>query len=170
MLVPPSFPVLIFSPLLPEESVAWTQGQLLSCSLNTTDLVALSGAHTFGRARCQSFTNRLYNFSGTGSPDQTLNSTYLETLSEICPQNGNSSVLTNFDPVTPTLLMQIISQIFKFRKACSKAIKAFQLAGLIPSTLSTTSALIRAHFESSWNPMIKMGNISPLTGTDGEID
>ncbi|WCJ34032.1 Peroxidase superfamily protein [Euphorbia peplus] len=58
--------------------------------LDIIDLVALSGAHTFGRARCLSFSNRLYDFNGTGSPDPTLNARYLSTLQQRCPQNEKS--------------------------------------------------------------------------------
>ncbi|XP_073226296.1 peroxidase 15-like, partial [Cicer arietinum] len=69
--------------------------------LNTTDLVALSGAHTFGRAHCNLFVSRLYNFSNTGSPDPTLNTTYLQDLRKICPNSGPGNNFTNFDPTTP---------------------------------------------------------------------
>uniref|UniRef100_A0ACD5TXC6 Uncharacterized protein n=1 Tax=Avena sativa TaxID=4498 RepID=A0ACD5TXC6_AVESA len=48
--------------------------------LDTTDLVALSGAHTFGRVQCQFVTDRLYNFSGTNQPDPTLNAAYRSFL------------------------------------------------------------------------------------------
>ncbi|KAJ6736786.1 PEROXIDASE [Salix viminalis] len=37
--------------------------------LNVVDLVALSGSHTIGNARCTSFRQRLYNQSGNGKPD-----------------------------------------------------------------------------------------------------
>ena len=60
-----------------------------------------TGAHTFGRAQCQFVTDRLYNFSGTGRPDPTLNSGYRAFLTQRCPLNGNGSVLTNLDPTTP---------------------------------------------------------------------
>ncbi|GMY16165.1 peroxidase 15-like isoform X2 [Fagus crenata] len=69
--------------------------------LNTTDLVSLSGAHTFGRAQCSTFDGRLYNFSGSSNPDPTLNTTYLETLQGICPQGGDATVVTNLDLTTP---------------------------------------------------------------------
>ncbi|KAJ4724109.1 Peroxidase [Melia azedarach] len=65
------------------------------------DLVALSGAHTFGRAQCRTFSRRLFNFNSTGSPDPTLNTTLLTALQELCPQGGNGSVLTNLDLTTP---------------------------------------------------------------------
>ncbi|KAM1055209.1 hypothetical protein FF1_028798 [Malus domestica] len=147
------------------------KANFLAVGLNTTDLVALSGAHTFGRARCQSFTNRLYNFSGTGSPDQTLNSTYLETLSEICPQNGNSSVLTNFDPVTPdTFDANYFSNLQVQKGLLQSDQELFSTSGAdtidIVNDFSTNQS---AFFESFVESMIKMGNISPLTGTDGEI-
>ncbi|CAN6288583.1 unnamed protein product [Urochloa humidicola] len=69
------------------------------------DLVALSGAHTFGRVQCVNIADppadRLYNFSGTNRPDPTLNSAYLAFLTQRCPRNGNSSVLNDLDPTTP---------------------------------------------------------------------
>ncbi|XP_054805940.1 peroxidase 15-like [Prosopis cineraria] len=69
--------------------------------LNTTDLVALSGAHTFGRSHCRNFVDRLCNFSGTGQPDPTLNPWYLQKLRVICPQDGDGNNLTNLDLTTP---------------------------------------------------------------------
>lgn len=44
-----------------------------------------AGAHTVGSAQCQFFTDRLYNFLGTGQPDPSLNTTYLATLQATCP-------------------------------------------------------------------------------------
>ncbi|KAL3604873.1 hypothetical protein D5086_005732 [Populus alba] len=64
------------------------------------DLCLLLGAHTFGRAQCLNFISRLYNFSGSGNPDPTLNTTYLAALQQLCPQAGNRSVLTNLDRTT----------------------------------------------------------------------
>ncbi|KAJ4720891.1 Peroxidase [Melia azedarach] len=68
---------------------------------NTTDLVALSGAHTFGRARCVTFSHRLSNFTPEGNPDPSLNTTFLGTLTQRCFVNGNDSTLNDLDLTTP---------------------------------------------------------------------
>ncbi|XP_017434751.1 peroxidase 22-like [Vigna angularis] len=49
--------------------------------LSTTNLVALSGARTFGRSHCSFFSGRLYNFNGTQKLDPTLDTTYLRLCS-----------------------------------------------------------------------------------------
>ncbi|KAF2314497.1 hypothetical protein GH714_027060 [Hevea brasiliensis] len=88
---------------------------------NDTDLVALSGAHTFGRAQCRTFSNRLYTFNNTNSPDPTLNATYLQTLQQICPQGGNGSVITNLDLTTPdTFDNNYFSQSSSWRRPSPK--------------------------------------------------
>ncbi|RDX63283.1 Peroxidase 15, partial [Mucuna pruriens] len=69
--------------------------------LNTTELVTLAGAHTFGRVHCSVLVKPLYNFSGTGNPDPTLNTAYLQILRAICPNGGPRTNLTSFDPTTP---------------------------------------------------------------------
>ncbi|XVF47534.1 hypothetical protein PTKIN_Ptkin03bG0116500 [Pterospermum kingtungense] len=86
----------------PTETLDVLKSKFAAMGLNTsTDLVALSGAHTFGRAQCETFMERLYNFNCTGNPDPTLNTTCLEILRQVCPQGGNGTVLVNLDPKTP---------------------------------------------------------------------
>ncbi|KAJ4724111.1 Peroxidase [Melia azedarach] len=86
----------------PFDTLPQLKAKFLNVGLNdNVDLVALSGAHTFGRAQCRTFSQRLFNFSNTGNPDPTLNPTLLATLQQLCPQGGNGSVITNLDPTTP---------------------------------------------------------------------
>ncbi|XP_057992678.1 peroxidase 15-like [Hevea brasiliensis] len=66
----------------------------------TTDLVVLSGAHSFREAQCRTFRGRIYN-----SPELPLNSTYNATLSKICSQNGTTddNLRTQLDSTTPNV-------------------------------------------------------------------
>lgn len=78
------------------------KAKFINVGLNgDTDLVSLSGAHTFGRSQCQFFSQRLYNFNGTNQPDPSLDTTYLQVLQALCPEGGNGSVLANLDTSTP---------------------------------------------------------------------
>ncbi|CAK7339185.1 unnamed protein product [Dovyalis caffra] len=86
----------------PADTLQRLKSRFTAVGLNdNTDLVALSGAHTFGRAQCRTFISRLYNFNRTGLPDPTLDPTYRETLRQLCPQGGNGTVLADLDPTTP---------------------------------------------------------------------
>ncbi|GKV11284.1 hypothetical protein SLEP1_g22549 [Rubroshorea leprosula] len=60
-----------------------------------TDLVALSGAQTVGRAHCFTFSQRLAN------NDTTLDKTYVAKLQALC--DGNGTVLVDLDPTTPNM-------------------------------------------------------------------
>uniref|UniRef100_A0A1J3FF41 Peroxidase n=2 Tax=Noccaea caerulescens TaxID=107243 RepID=A0A1J3FF41_NOCCA len=137
----------------------------------TSDLVALSGGHTFGRAQCQFVTPRLYNFNGTNRPDPSLNPIYLAQLRGLCPQNGNGTVLVNFDPVTPDAFdRQYYTNLRNGRGLIQSDQELFSTPQadtipLVEQYSSNTSVFFRAFVEA----MIRMGNIKPLTGTQGEI-
>ncbi|XVF07387.1 hypothetical protein REPUB_Repub06bG0134500 [Reevesia pubescens] len=139
--------------------------------LNTADLVALSGAHTFGRAQCRLFSNRLYNFSGTGNPDPTLNSSYLITLQQICPQFGSGFNVTNLDPTTPdTFDNNYFANLQNNQGLLQSDQELFSTTGAPTiSIVNTFSSNQTAFFQSFAQSMINMGNISPLTGSSGEI-
>ncbi|KAF4393316.1 hypothetical protein G4B88_002050 [Cannabis sativa] len=70
--------------------------------LDLVDLVALSGSHTIGDARCTSFRQRLYNQNGNGKPDFTLHPTYAAQLRNRCPRSGSDQNLFFLDFVSPT--------------------------------------------------------------------
>ncbi|PIA55872.1 hypothetical protein AQUCO_00700296v1 [Aquilegia coerulea] len=138
--------------------------------LNVVDLVALSGSHTIGNSRCTSFRQRLYNQSGNGQPDYSLDRSYAAQLRKNCPRSGGDQNLFFLDFVSPT----------KFDNFYFKNILASK--GLLSSDqilLTKSSAsmdLVKKYaennelfFEQFAKSMVKMGNITPLTGSRGEI-
>ncbi|XP_027074725.1 peroxidase 47 [Coffea arabica] len=54
------------------------------------EMVALSGAHTLGVARCSSFKQRLSNFDSTHDVDPTIDTQFLKTLSKTCSAGDNA--------------------------------------------------------------------------------
>ncbi|KAJ6413182.1 hypothetical protein OIU84_006060 [Salix udensis] len=138
--------------------------------LNVVDLVALSGSHTIGNARCTSFRQRLYNQSGNGKPDYSLQQSFAAQLRTRCPRSGGDQNLFLLDFASPK----------KFDNSYFKNILASK--GLLSSDqvlLTKNEAsmeLVKKYaesnelfFEQFSKSMVKMGNISPLTGSRGEI-
>lgn len=66
-------------------------------NLSIKDLVALSGSHSIGNARCFSIVFRLYNQSGSGRPDPTIEPKFREKLDRLCPLGGDESVIGDLD-------------------------------------------------------------------------
>ena len=127
--------------------------------LNETDLVALSGAHTIGRVRCQ-----LVRLFGVNIPD--TNAEFRANLSKACPNASvDFSVLQNLDLKTPD----------KFDNNYYKNLRRGE--GIIPSdqTLQNTDgpinrALVKDFAQNQENffkqfpiSTIKMGNIGVIT-------
>uniref|UniRef100_A0ACD5ZMS3 Uncharacterized protein n=1 Tax=Avena sativa TaxID=4498 RepID=A0ACD5ZMS3_AVESA len=116
--------------------------------LDDTDLVALQGAHTFGWTQCQ-FTQRN------------------------CTAGQRAGALVNLDGVTPDVfdnkyygnLLQGRDQLPSDQVMLSDPVAAATTAPIIRRFSGSQQDFFR-NFAAS---MIKMGNISPLIGRDGEI-
>jgi peroxidase len=69
-------------------------------SLSWKDLVVLSGSHTIGTAQCAAFAaDRLYNNSGKGVQDPTLDKKYAPDLRALCePGNLKDETPADMDP------------------------------------------------------------------------
>lgn len=130
-----------------------------------------SGAHTFGRARCATFSDRLYNFSASGNPDRSLDTSYLSTLQQTCPQGGNQNTLANLDPTTPNGFdNSYFSNLENNRGLLQSDQELFSTSGAdTVNIVSSFSSSQTAFFDSFASSMVKMGNISPLTGSNGQI-
>ncbi|MCO5575256.1 hypothetical protein L7F22_029056 [Adiantum nelumboides] len=57
--------------------------------LSLNDMVTLLGAHSVGFSHCGFFSDRVFNFRGTGQPDPSMNPTLVSKLSNVCPNPPN---------------------------------------------------------------------------------
>ncbi|KDP21543.1 hypothetical protein JCGZ_22014 [Jatropha curcas] len=136
--------------------------------LNVHDLVVLSGGHTIGRGHCNLFSNRLYNFTGKGDQDPTLNSTYSEFLKTKCQSIADSTTTVELDPDSSLTFDNDYFVILKQNKGLLQSDAALltnKIASKIAGELLRSNVFFREFSQS----MKRMGAIQVLTGTQGEI-
>lgn len=133
--------------------------------LGLRDLVALSGGHTLGFARCTNFRDRIYN-------DTNIDPNFAASLKKTCPpiSGGKDSNLAPLDS-TPA----VVDTVYYRELMCKKGLLHSDQE-LFKGNGSESDRLVELY---SMNPfafakdfkvsMIKMGNIKPLTGNRGEI-
>ncbi|NP_001284470.1 peroxidase 2-like precursor [Cucumis melo] len=153
----------------PFETLDQLKAKFKNVGLNTVDLVALSGAHTFGRSRCRFFSHRFANFNNTGSPDPSLNPDYRRFLEGVC--SAGADTRANFDPVTPDIFDKNYYtnlQVGKGLLQSDQELFSTPGADTIP-IVNSFAAREGTFFKEFRQSMINMGNIQPLTGGQGEI-
>ncbi|OIW09236.1 hypothetical protein TanjilG_26449 [Lupinus angustifolius] len=158
---------------IPAPSSNFTTLQTLFANqgLDLNDLVLLSGAHTIGISLCTSFSNRLYNFTGKGDEDPSLDSEYAKNLKTLkCKNINDNTTIVEMDPGSRnTFDLGYYSQVVKRRGLFESD------AALL--TNSTTKSLVNQFLQGSIQKFYaefaksieKMGQINVKTGTQGEI-
>ncbi|KQK08234.1 peroxidase 72 [Brachypodium distachyon] len=138
--------------------------------LDIVDLVALLGSHTIGDSRCTSFRQRLYNQTGNGVPDLTLDASAAAVLRQRCPRSGGDQNLFFLDHVTP---FKFDNQYYKNLLANKGVLSSDQV---LLTGSPATADLVKLYaanqdifFQHFAQSMVKMGNVSPLTGASGEV-
>lgn len=147
----------------PENNAANLIAALALKNLDVTDLVALSGAHTIGLAHCSAFFDRL------DPQDPTLDTCLADHLKNVCPTKCSKETTVVEDIRTPD----------KFDN--KYYVNLVNNQGLFTSdqdlyTDSRTKDIVTSFandedlfFEQFAKSMIKMGQLSVLTGNNGEI-
>ncbi|CAI0399659.1 unnamed protein product [Linum tenue] len=134
-----------------------------SHGLGLTDLVALSGAHTIGLARCTTFRSRIYN-------DTNIQTDLASSLRRNCPQSGGDNNLQPLDGTPAGFDTQYFGSLVRNKGLLHSDQELFGRGnsasdGLV-SLYSGNPAKFAADFAAS---MVRMGNMRPLTGSNGEI-
>ncbi|CAL9123525.1 unnamed protein product [Musa acuminata var. zebrina] len=147
-------------------SPASSLSQLISAfsaqGLSARDMTALSGAHTIGQARCVNFRSHIYD-------DTNIDADFASQRQQNCPSSGGDNSLAPLDHQTAT----------EFDNAYYQNLVGFQ--GLLHSDQElfnngSQDSLVQQYstdgstfFSDFAAAMVKMGNIKPLTGSNGEI-
>ncbi|KEH34511.1 putative peroxidase [Medicago truncatula] len=135
-----------------------------SQGLNLKDLVALSGAHTIGMAKCSTFRERIYN-------DTNIDPDFATCLQDNCPLHGGDDNFEALDFLTPQVFdnsyyKNLVSKIGLFHSDQELFKGDGSESDMLVELYSRDSDAFARDFKAS---MIKMGNIKPLTGNFGEI-
>ncbi|RWW71706.1 hypothetical protein BHE74_00020526, partial [Ensete ventricosum] len=141
--------------------------QFASKDLDVKDLVVLSGAHTIGVGHCGIIRNRLYNFTGKGDTDPSLNATYAAFLKTQCSPTDRTTTV-EMDPGSSLLFNDHYYVILKQKEGLFQSDAALLTDG--KSSKIVDKLLDSGDFFDAFRKSItRMGNIGVLTGTDGQI-
>ncbi|XXG39261.1 hypothetical protein AAC387_Pa01g0265 [Persea americana] len=130
--------------------------------LSRRDMVALSGAHTIGQAQCLTFRDRIYNGSN-------IDAGFASTRRRRCPTVDGDRNLAALDLVTPNSFDNNYFKNLVQRKGLLDSDQVLFSGGSTDSIVteySNNRALFNSDFVSA---MVKMGDISPLKGSSGQI-
>ncbi|XP_076902029.1 peroxidase 24-like [Bidens hawaiensis] len=144
------------------------QAQFKSKGLNLNDLVTLSGAHTIGISHCTLVARRLYNFTGIGDADPSLDQTYAQTLRNLCPNPINPATTLEMDPNSS------LSFDSNYYRALNQHKGLFVSdAALLTNRQSAFMAKIlenqKVFFAQFALSMVRMGAVKDATGGPGEV-
>ncbi|KAM6597548.1 hypothetical protein CsatA_008072 [Cannabis sativa] len=127
------------------------------------ELVALSGAHTTGEARCVMFRNRIYN-------ETNIDSSLATSLKTNCSlSTDDDDKLSSLDNTSHVIFDNGYYKNLVEKKGLLHSDQQLFSGGSTDSLVTTYSEDADQFYNDFANAMIKMGQLSPLTGTNGQI-
>ncbi|KAJ4965988.1 hypothetical protein NE237_017837 [Protea cynaroides] len=136
---------------------------LATKKFDATDVVALSGGHTIGIGHCSSFTNRLYP-----TQDSNMDKTFANNLKKTCPASDTNAT-TDLDIRTPNVFDNKYYVDLMNRQGLFTSDQDLYMDSRTKSIVTSFAINETLFYEKFVLAMIKMGQLSVLTGTQGEI-
>eukprot|EP00258_Populus_trichocarpa_P045108 XP_024461127.1 peroxidase 56 [Populus trichocarpa] len=153
----------------PFANITVLKQQFAATGLSVKDLAVLSGGHTIGIGHCTIISNRLYNFTGKGDTDPSLDPRYAAQLKNKC-KPGNSNTVVEMDPGSFKSFDEDYYNIVAKRRGLFRSDAALlddaETRGYVKFQSMTQGSTFAQDFAES---MVKMGYIGVLTGEQGEI-
>lgn len=146
----------------PASSLSTLISTFAAKNLNPRDLTALSGAHTIGQARCATFRDHIYT-------DDNINPIFAVLRKQNCPLSGGDDNLAPLELQSPNLFGINYYQNLVGRGGLLHSDQELFNKGSQDSLVIQYSINPVLFFKDFAAAMVKMGSISPLTGTEGQI-
>ncbi|OWM79992.1 hypothetical protein CDL15_Pgr006296 [Punica granatum] len=126
------------------------------------EMVALSGSHTIGRARCTTFRTRIYN-------ETNIDAAFASSLRKNCPSAGGDDNLASLDTVMGDVFDNDYFKNLVSQKGLLHSDQQLFNNGSMDSQVNAYSLNSATFFADFAKAMVMMGNLSPLTGSSGEV-
>ncbi|XP_062113089.1 peroxidase P7-like [Humulus lupulus] len=130
--------------------------------LNKRDMVALSGSHTIGRARCTTFRSRIYN-------DSNIDGNFARLRQSGCPSSRGDNNLADLDLVTPNNFDNNYFKNLLKEKGLLASDQILFSGGQTDNIVTEYTKNTNTFSNDFALAMVKMGDIEPLLGSAGQI-
>jgi len=120
------------------------------------------GSHTIGQGSCRFFRNRIYN-------DDNIDPTFATSLQANCPTTGGDDNLAPLDTTTPDTFDNSYFKNLQSQKGLFSSDQALFNGGSTDSDVDEYSSDSSSFATDFANAMVKMGNLNPITGSNGQI-
>ncbi|KAK7853188.1 cationic peroxidase 1 [Quercus suber] len=121
----------------------------------------LSGGHTIGQVKCSIIRPRIYN-------ETNIDSNFAASIKKNCPSTGGDTNLSPLDQTAGVFDNTYFKDLVN-KKGLMHSDQQLFNGGSTDSQVNTYSQNSAKFFSDFGSAMIKMGNLSPLTGSKGEI-
>ncbi|XP_073005951.1 peroxidase 27-like [Typha latifolia] len=153
----------------PFEDITQLKSQFGARGLNAKDLAILSGAHAIGRSHCNSFEKRLYDFTGKGDTDPTLDPAYAAELRTKC-KPGDVTTTVEMVPGSSTSFDTKYYDLVTRRRGLFHSDEALLQDKESRDVVYSQSKAAESDFFYEFGvSMVRMGKVGVLTGSSGEI-
>nr|POE70502.1 cationic peroxidase 1 [Quercus suber] len=125
------------------------------------EMVTLSGGHTIGQVKCSIIRTRIYN-------ETNIDSNFAASIKKNCPSTGGDTNLSPLDQTAGVFDNTYFKDLVN-KKGLMHSDQQLFNGGSTDSQVNTYSQNSAKFFSDFGSAMIKMGNLSPLTGSKGEI-
>ncbi|KAK3123250.1 hypothetical protein QOZ80_8AG0627240 [Eleusine coracana subsp. coracana] len=152
----------------PTSGVATLVQKFRNVGLSAKDMVALSGAHTIGKARCTTFSARL---AGVGVSKDLA---FLQSLQQLCAGSARSA-LAHLDLSTPATFDNQYYINLLSGEGLLPSDQALASSGVFPGAEDVTNLVATYAFDASVffqdfvESMLRMGRLTPGGGSAGEV-
>ncbi|KAL8144297.1 hypothetical protein V2J09_017329 [Rumex salicifolius] len=147
----------------PRSNATTILASLKNKGFTPTDVVALSGAHTIGRGHCSSFSERLYP-----TQDPTLDKTFANNLKATCPTTTTANT-TALDLRTPNKFDNKYYLDLMNRQGLFTSDEDLYINSVTKGIVKDFAVDQSLFFQKFVDAVVKMGQLSVLTGAQGEV-
>ncbi|GMH15234.1 hypothetical protein Nepgr_017075 [Nepenthes gracilis] len=126
------------------------------------EMVTASGAHTIGDARCTTFRTRIYD-------EMNINPGFESSLKSNSPVTRGDNNLSPLDVTTQNYFNNACYKNLLNKEGLLRLDQQLYNGSSIDSQVESYSSNLAKFLADFSNAMVKMGNLSPLTGSSGQI-
>ncbi|XP_008787694.2 putative Peroxidase 48 [Phoenix dactylifera] len=154
----------------PDDNYPQTLANFASRGFTERETVSLLGAHSIGKLHCRFFRHRLYNFSGTGEPDGSMDVEMAAEMRAACGAGDGAAAAVGYQP-EGRFGNHYYGRLLEGRGIlhADQQLTAGRTVRWVQAYAAEGDSGLWAFRADFAHAMVKLSGLGPLSGSQGQI-